>query len=114
MDLGCVFDTDNVLLTVLGCEACLIVIVEEAVETIWERMLLEWAFCQEIEEGKLVTYPAPYTKMPEDSTIRRPQDLRHEAVVQVEKVGSENALDGVNGVKASGLDWKYLQVQLEQ
>lgn len=40
--------------------------------------------------------------------MRRPQDLRHEAVVQVEKVGSENALDGVNGVKASGLDWKYL------
>lgn len=45
--------------------------------------------------------------------IRRPQDLRQVAVVQSEKVGSENVLDGVNGVRASGLDWKYLHIQLE-
>lgn len=62
----------------------------------------------------MITYPAPYTRMREESTTRRPQDLRHESVVQVEKSGSENALDGANGVKALGLDWKYLQVRLEQ
>lgn len=56
------------------------------------------------KDGEHITYPAPYTKMLEESTTRRPQDLRHEAVVQVKKVGSENALDGANGVKASGLD----------
>ena len=51
--------------------------------------------------------------MSDESMIRRPQDLRQVAVVQAEKVGSENVLDGVNGVKASGLDWKYLHIQLE-
>lgn len=56
------------------------------------------------EEEEPDTYPAPYSKMLEESTIRKPQDLRQDAVVQVEKVGSENLADGVNGVKASGLD----------
>lgn len=40
--------------------------------------------------------------------MRRPQDLRHEAVVQVEKVGSNKVADGVKGVRASGLDCMYL------
>lgn len=68
-------------------------------------MLSDWTpfFSTKVKmENK--TYPAPYTKMLEESTIRRPQDLRHEAMVQVEKLGSKKALDGVNGVKASGLD----------
>ena len=51
--------------------------------------------------------------MPEESTIRKPHDLRQDAVVQLEKVGSENAVDGTKGVRASGLDWKYLHVLLE-
>lgn len=54
--------------------------------------------------------------MSEESMIRRPQALRQVAVVQVEKVfwvGSKNVVDGANGVRASGLDWKYLHIQLE-
>ena len=42
--------------------------------------------------------------------MRSPQDFRHEAVVQVEKVGSKKAADGVNGLRASGLDCMYLIV----
>lgn len=46
--------------------------------------------------------------MSEDWKMRRPQDLRHEAVVQVEKVGSKKVPDGLKGVRASGLDCMYL------
>ena len=90
----------------------MIVIVEEAVETVLKKIRMSpFIGRKKKNNGKMEkhgTYPAPYTKMLEESTTRRPQDLRHEALVQVEKVGSENVWDGVNGVKASGLDWKYL------
>lgn len=41
--------------------------------------------------------------------MRRPQALRQEAVVQVEKVGSEKAAEGWKGPRASGLDCIYLR-----
>lgn len=42
--------------------------------------------------------------------MRSPHDFRHEAVVQVENVGSKKVADGVNGVRASGLGCMYLVV----
>lgn len=48
--------------------------------------------------------------MSEDWKMRSPQDFRHKAVVQMENVGSKKAADGINGLRASGLDCMYLIV----
>ena len=47
-------------------------------------------------------------RMSDEANTRRPHDLRQEAVVQVEKVGSENVGLERKGVSASGLDCMYL------
>ena len=62
-------------------------------------------------EREQKTYPAPKTTISEESTTRRPHDLRHEAVVQMEKSGSEKATWGAKGVRASGLDCMYLDIR---